>query len=216
VTTAGTERAVIVGASLAGATAAFFLRGSGFDGDIVLVGAETALPYERPALSKSYLAGDVELDKLLVRSVDAYDEHGVTLRLGQAATGLDADRRLVILAGGEPLGYDQLVIATGASNARPPIPGIDLAGVHQLRTAADADALRAELPGLKRGALTLTFAGAAASFVTGWLGGELVERLGVGVDADAHLDATSSLKDEPMLRVQLNNPEPSPVSSQLQ
>jgi uncharacterized membrane protein len=56
-------------------------------------------------------------------------------------------------------------------------------------------------------ALTLTFAGAAASIVTGWLGGELVERLGVGVDADAHLDATSSLKDEPMLRVQLNNPE---------
>ncbi len=65
-------------------------------------------------------------------------------------------------------------------------------------------------------ALTLTFAGAAASFVTGWLGGELVERLGVGVDADAHLDATSSLKDEPMLRVQLNNPEPSPASSQPQ
>ena len=65
-------------------------------------------------------------------------------------------------------------------------------------------------------ALTLTFAGAAASVVTGWLGGELVERLGVGVDADAHLDATSSLKDEPMIRVQLNNPEPTPVSTQRQ
>jgi uncharacterized membrane protein len=62
-------------------------------------------------------------------------------------------------------------------------------------------------------ALALTFAGASASFVTGWLGGELVERLGVGVDADAHLDATSSLKDEPMLRVQLNNPEAAPVRS---
>ncbi len=62
-------------------------------------------------------------------------------------------------------------------------------------------------------ALTLTFAGAAASMVTGWLGGELVERLGVGVDADAHLDATSSLKDEPMLRVQLKNPEPEPTGT---
>jgi uncharacterized membrane protein len=65
-------------------------------------------------------------------------------------------------------------------------------------------------------ALALTFAGAAASFVTGWLGGELVERLGVGVDADAHLDATSSLKDEPMLRVQLNNPEPAPTATSAQ
>ncbi len=149
-TTPSAERAVIVGASLAGATAAFSLREAGFDGDIVLVGAEDVLPYERPALSKSYLAGDVKFDKLLVRSADAYDTNRVTLRLGQVATGLDADRRLVILAGGEQLGYDQLVIATGASNARPPTPGIDLAGVHQLRTAADADALRAELPGLRR------------------------------------------------------------------
>jgi len=65
-------------------------------------------------------------------------------------------------------------------------------------------------------ALTLTFAGAAASIATGWLGGELVERLGVGVDADAHLDATSSLKDEPVLRVQLNNPEPTAVPTQPQ
>jgi len=150
VTIAGIERAVIVGASLAGATAAFSLRESGFAGDIVLVGAEAALPYERPALSKSYLAGDVDMSKLLVRPADAYDQHGITLRLGQAATGLDVDRRLVILAGGEQLRYDHLVIATGASNARPPIPGIDLAGVHQLRTAADTDVLRADLPDLNR------------------------------------------------------------------
>ncbi len=147
--TARAERAVIVGASLAGATAAFSLRDAGFDGDIVLVGAETPLPYERPALSKSYLAGDVDLDKLLVQSADAYDTHRIQLRLGQAATALGADRRLVTLAGGEQLAYDHLVIATGVSNARPPIPGIDLAGVHQLRTAADADALRAQLPGLR-------------------------------------------------------------------
>ncbi len=148
-TTASAERVVIVGASLAGATAAFSLRDAGFDGDIVLVGDETVLPYERPALSKAYLVGDVDLDKLVVRSADAYDAHRITLRLGQLATGLDADRRVVTLATGEQLSYDHLVIATGASNARPPIPGLDLAGVHQLRTAADADALRAKLPGLK-------------------------------------------------------------------
>lgn len=143
------DRAVIVGASLAGATAAFSLRERGFAGDVVLVGAEPDLPYERPALSKSYLAGDVPLDKLLVRSADAYDEHRITLRLGHAAAALDVERRTVILDSGEVLPYAHLVIATGAGNVRPPIPGIDLVGVHQLRTAADADSLRAELPGLR-------------------------------------------------------------------
>ena len=139
---------VVVGASLAGATAAFALRERGFTGPIVLVGAETELPYERPALSKSYLVGETPLDKLLVRHADAYDEHRITLRLGHAATALDVDRRTVTLDSGDVLPYDHLVIATGASNVRPPIPGIDLAGVHQLRAVADADALRAELPGL--------------------------------------------------------------------
>ncbi len=141
--------AVIVGASLAGATAAFALRERGFDGEIVLVGAEPGLPYERPALSKGYLASDMPTDKLLVRDADAYTEHQITLRLGDAATALDAERRSVSLASGDVLPYTHLVIGTGASNARPPIPGIDLPGVHQLRTTADADSLRAELPGLR-------------------------------------------------------------------
>ena len=141
--------AVVVGASLAGATAAFTLRERGFAGPIVLLGAEAELPYERPALSKGYLAGETPLDQLLVRPADAYAEHQVTLRLGHAATALDIDRRTVTLDSGDVLSFDHLVIATGASNVRPPIPGMDLAGVHQLRTVADADALRAELPGLR-------------------------------------------------------------------
>ena len=140
---------VIVGASLAGATTAFALREEGFDGQIVLVGAEPHLPYERPALSKGYLAGDVPADKLLVRPAEAYAEQRIELRLGQEATGLDVDRRSVTLSSGEVLPYAHLVIATGADNVRPPIPGIDLDGIHQLRTVTDADALRAALPGLR-------------------------------------------------------------------
>jgi 3-phenylpropionate/trans-cinnamate dioxygenase ferredoxin reductase subunit len=142
-------RVVVVGASLAGATAALSLREAGHDGEIVLLGAETELPYERPALSKGYLTGQETLDKLLVRPGAAYDEQRITLRLGQAAAGLDADRRQVLLTADERLDYDDVVIATGAANVRPSIPGIDLAGVHQLRTAADADALKAALPGLR-------------------------------------------------------------------
>lgn len=146
-TPAGTV--VIIGASLAGATAAFTLRERGFTGQIVLVGAESELPYERPALSKRYLAGEVPLDKLLVRSVDAYDEHQISLRLGHAATALEIEARAVTLASGDVLPYDDVVIATGASNIRPPVRGIDLAGVHQLRTVADADALADQLPGVR-------------------------------------------------------------------
>lgn len=140
---------VVVGASLAGATTAFALRERGFDGELVLVGAEQGLPYERPALSKGYLSGDIPLDKLIVRDATAYTEHRITLRLGDPAAALDADQRTVTLASGGVLPYTHLVIATGARNFRPPIPGIDLPGVHQLRTTTDADALRAELPGLR-------------------------------------------------------------------
>lgn len=185
---------VIVGASLAGATTAFALRKRGFDGQIVLVGAEPELPYERPALSKSYLAGATPLDKLLVRPAVAYDEHQITLRLGHAATALDIESHAVSLDSDEVLPYTHLVIATGASNARPPIPGIDLAGVHQLRTVADADALREELPGLRTAVVvgqgfigceitsTLTTLGVAVTAVDavpGPLWGALVPQLSV-------------------------------------
>ncbi|MCY7364802.1 MAG: FAD-dependent oxidoreductase, partial [Frankiaceae bacterium] len=117
---AAAGRVVVVGASLAGATAALTLREAGYDGEIVLLGEETELPYERPALSKDYLAGQDTLDKLLVRSAAAYDEHRITLRLGQAATGLDVERQQVLLASGERLDYADVVIATGADNVRPP------------------------------------------------------------------------------------------------
>jgi 3-phenylpropionate/trans-cinnamate dioxygenase ferredoxin reductase subunit len=174
--TTGAGRVVIVGASLAGATTALSLRENGFDDDIVLIGAETALPYERPALSKIYLAGEVQLEKLLVRPAGDYDSHRIELRLGQAASALKTDRRVLTLGDGEQIPYDHLVIATGASNTRPPIPGIDLAGIHQLRTAADADALRADLAGLER----------AVSVGMGFIGCEIAATLnGLGVHVTA-------------------------------
>lgn len=144
-----TSRVVVVGASLAGATAAFSLRDAGFTGEVVLVGDEPEIPYERPALSKRYLSQQLERERLLVRPAADYELHRIDLRLGHAATGLDVEERTVLLASGEQLSYDVLVIATGAANVQLPVPGASLAGVHQLRSVADADALIADLPGAR-------------------------------------------------------------------
>ena len=168
---------LVVGASLAGATVAATLREVGFDDEITLLGAESALPYERPALSKKYLTGAVSAEAILVHEAAFYAANQITLRLGEPAVGLDADRRLVRLASGEQLPFGTLVIATGASNVRPRIPGIDLAGVHQLRTIADADALRAALAG---GARTAVIVG------MGFIGCEIAATLaGLGLHVTA-------------------------------
>jgi 3-phenylpropionate/trans-cinnamate dioxygenase ferredoxin reductase subunit len=135
---------LIVGASLAGATTATALRSLGFDGRVTLLGAEPQLPYERPGLSKGYLKGTLGVSDLLVHDADFYAANAIDLELGRSATGLDLDRGVVTATGGEGLGFGTLVIATGAANVRPPIPGIDLPGVHQLRTLTEADALRAD------------------------------------------------------------------------
>lgn len=137
-----TRRVVIVGASLAGASTATTLRELGFDGTIDVIGAEEQLPYERPALSKTFLAGEGGSDDLLVNSAVEYDAFSIRMRLGSAAVGVDTDRRIVSLDDSSTLEYDDLVIATGSVNRRPDLPGMDLTGVHQLRTLADADALR--------------------------------------------------------------------------
>ena len=145
-----TRRVVIVGAGVAGATAATTLREIGFDGTIDLVGSETQLPYERPALSKSYLAArDADKD-LLIHPAEVYDEFGIGLRLGTSAVCLDPERRLVELSDGSALAYDALLLATGSVNRRPPLPGIDLHGVHQLRSLDDADRLRAHVASATR------------------------------------------------------------------
>ncbi len=143
-----TERICIVGASLAGATAAVTLRKEGFDGDVLLVGEEPHLPYERPPLSKSYLRGESTFEDTLVRAGGVYEDSGIELRLSTRASSIDTERKRVRLNRGEELPYDQLLLATGCRNRAPDIPGAHLAGVHTLRTIDDADALRGDaVPG---------------------------------------------------------------------
>jgi len=133
---------VIVGASLAGAKAAETLRDEGFDGRIVLVGEEAVRPYERPPLSKAYLRGEVEFDAAAVHDAAFYDDRQIELRLATTVTAVVPERSEVELSTGERLAYDRLLLATGATPRRPPLPGVDLPGVHTLRTVADADRLR--------------------------------------------------------------------------
>jgi 3-phenylpropionate/trans-cinnamate dioxygenase ferredoxin reductase component len=133
---------VIVGASLAGATAAQTLREQGFAGRIVLVGDETELPYERPPLSKGYLLGKDERAKIYVHEEDWYAEHAVELVLGRHVTSVDREAHEVELDTGERVGYTKLLLATGASPRRLRVPGSELEGVHYLRRAEDSDRLR--------------------------------------------------------------------------
>jgi NADPH-dependent 2,4-dienoyl-CoA reductase/sulfur reductase-like enzyme len=136
------DRIVVVGASLAGLRAVEELRRLGYAGTLTLVGAEPHLPYDRPPLSKEFLAGSVDVDGLALRR-QPYDELALDLRLGVRATGLDLDARVLATDAGE-LPYDGLVIATGAAPRRLPNQP-RLQGIHVLRTLDDAVALRADL-----------------------------------------------------------------------
>jgi NADPH-dependent 2,4-dienoyl-CoA reductase/sulfur reductase-like enzyme len=133
---------VVVGASLAGLRAVEAARKAGYDGRVVLVGAEEHLPYDRPPLSKAFLAAGPEPEPPSYRSADELAALDVELRLGSPATGLDPAAREVVL-GEERLPYDAVVLATGARPRR--LPGDDLDGVHVLRTLDDARAVRAAL-----------------------------------------------------------------------
>jgi NADPH-dependent 2,4-dienoyl-CoA reductase/sulfur reductase-like enzyme len=134
---------VIVGASIGAVRTAQALRAEGYAGEIVLVGGEAALPYDKPPLSKAFLAGTVTHADITLLDDTKAAVAGIQLRLGRAATGLDLAGRSVELADGARLGFDELVIATGA-RARPS-PWGERPGVHTVRTAADAVALREDL-----------------------------------------------------------------------
>src|SRR5574338_1399641 len=151
---------VIVGASLTGGTAAATLRQEGFDGDVILIGEEPHPPYERPPLSKQYLRAEVPFEKALVRPDGFYEQNRIDTRFGVAATRVDPAERKVELATGGSVRYDKLLIASGARNRRPAIPGLDLQNVFDLRSIRDADALRAEIvPGRKAAVIGMGFIG---------------------------------------------------------
>src|SRR5215212_3072549 len=154
---------VIVGASLAGAKAAEALRAEGFGGRLILVGAESERPYERPPLSKDYLRGDVGRETVYVHEEGFYAEHDIDLRLGRTAVELNTAASELTLDDGETVRYDRLLLATGAEPRTLTIPGNELDGVMYLRSVDDSDALRTRLD---RG-------GAVVVIGAGWIGAEV-------------------------------------------
>lgn len=134
----------IIGAGQAAAQLIDSLRRRGHAGAITLVGDE-GFPYQRPPLSKKYLAGELGLDRLQLRQPSYFDEQRVELRLGRRATAIDRHAKQVQLVGGATLDYEHLIIATGSHPRRLKMPGADLAGVHYLRSLSDADHLRTEV-----------------------------------------------------------------------
>jgi 3-phenylpropionate/trans-cinnamate dioxygenase ferredoxin reductase subunit len=133
---------VIVGASLTGAKAAEELRSQGFDGRVVLLGAESERPYERPPLTKDYLRAESEREKAYVHAAGFYAENDIELETATAVTAIDPAGARVTLADGRALDFDRLLLATGAEPRRTSIDGAALDGVYYLRTLADCDALR--------------------------------------------------------------------------
>src|SRR5437660_723163 len=139
------ERVVIVGAGHAGFQLAASLRQGGFAGAITLLGEEPVLPYQRPPLSKDYLDGKIGLDLLLMRPEAFYRDHRIDYLAGTRAAEIDRAGKRLRLVSGEQLEYDHLVLATGARNRVPALPGIELDGVCYLRTLAETDLLRDRL-----------------------------------------------------------------------
>jgi 3-phenylpropionate/trans-cinnamate dioxygenase ferredoxin reductase subunit len=142
---ASSQTFVIVGGGLAAAKAVEALRDNDFDGRVILFAEEEQLPYERPPLSKEYLAGKKSLADFTVQNSDWYRDHDVDLRLGARVSSLDRGAHTVGLPDGTTVGYDKLLLATGSTSVRPPIPGSDAAGVHYLRTYHDAKVLNSIL-----------------------------------------------------------------------
>ncbi len=141
---------LIVGGGHAGAQAAIALRQGGFTGSIALVSAEPEAPYERPPLSKDYLAGDKTFDRLLLRPESFWAERDIALLLGHEVVTVDADSHAVTLRDGTRLGYGKLIWAAGGSPRRLSCAGHDLQGVHAVRTRADVDRIIAELPAVEQ------------------------------------------------------------------
>ncbi|WP_096784400.1 NAD(P)/FAD-dependent oxidoreductase [Rhodobacter sp. CZR27] len=165
---------VVIGAGQAGAALAARLRALRFEGRITLLGEEPSPPYQRPPLSKGYLLGEMEAERLWLRSRAFWAEAGVELRLGHPVTAIDRAARTVSV-GGETLGYNQLALTTGSIARRlPKAAGGDLAGVYTVRTLADVDAMRAEFaPGRRLVVIGGGYVGLEAAAVARKLGLEV-------------------------------------------
>jgi 3-phenylpropionate/trans-cinnamate dioxygenase ferredoxin reductase component len=182
-----TQPYLIVGASLAGARATETLRSEGYDGPIVLMGQETELPYERPPLSKDYLQGKSEREKIYVHPRQWYADAGVDLRLGVTVTAIDRAAHQVTSADGSQLSYAKLLLTTGSSPRRLSVPGSHLEGILYLRTASDSDRIKAALQAAAR----IVIVGA------GWIGLEVAAAARL-----AGVDVTVVQRAElPLLRV---------------
>jgi 3-phenylpropionate/trans-cinnamate dioxygenase ferredoxin reductase subunit len=144
---------VIVGAGLAGAKAAEALRTEGFDGQVILIGDETERPYDRPPLSKEYLQGKAEKEKIYVHPEGWYAGHHIDLRLGAPVTGINRDAREVTVEGSGPVAYHKLLLATGSSPRRLSVPGHELGGVLYLRRVVECEAIKAVFATARRVAI---------------------------------------------------------------
>ena len=136
---------IIVGAGHAGGQAAASLRQEGYEGDIVIIGDEPHIPYQRPPLSKQYLAGEHGLDRVYLRPEKFYADRNITLRSGVRVESINPANQTVNTADGRSFSYEKLLLATGSRPRRLSLPGNELPGVHYLRTIADVDAIKAEM-----------------------------------------------------------------------
>lgn len=136
-----TARAVIVGAGIAGVSAAAGMRSAGYDGEILLIGDEPELPYRRPPVSKEIIRGAKTADQIRIKPASWYEQQAIGLRLETPVVALDAEARTVLLSGGSPIGFDRLLLATGGVARQMS----DAAGVRTLRTLADVPKLQSEL-----------------------------------------------------------------------
>ena len=144
------EPIVIVGAGQCGIKATETLRQQGYDGDLVLIGEEPHAPYQRPPLSKAFLKGEMSLERLMLKGDDFFNQFNVDARQSCHVGSIDAAARQVLLTDGGRIGYSKLLLATGTRSRRIPVPGLDLAGVHYMRTIADVEAISAALkPGVR-------------------------------------------------------------------
>lgn len=132
----------IIGAGLAGFSAARALRLEGFEGRVMLFGEENDAPYERPPLSKDRLRGELSEERVLLELPNYYKDHAIELQLGERVARVDASLRVVEMSGGGRISYDKLLVATGAGLRRIDVPGHDLDGIVYLRTLRDCERLR--------------------------------------------------------------------------